>query len=314
MVLTTLVVVIAVLLVLAGLVLAVWGLRSLSDRQEQERIQSVISEGHATQARSLNEPEKREFLETLGQRTVLAWLKSIISFLSRYTPAQTVQETNRRLAIAGNPFNFRAPQYYGIRMLLLIFGMLLGFVIYRINPSTTSLLLGLLVLALCLGAPGLWLGARIRQRQATIRQGLPDALDMLSVITAAGLSFDQAMLRLGQTFRTPVGMEFGRVVSEMEIGISRRQALRNLQARVDITELSSFVSVILQSETLGMSIADVLHSQAEQMRIYRQFRAKEIASQLPAKMMLPLVAFIFPALLAVLLGPFVPVLMGILQK
>jgi tight adherence protein C len=177
-----------------------------------------------------------------------------------------------------------------------------------------NLLLGLLLLAVCLGAPGLWLSSRMKQRQDTIRRGLPDALDMLSVITAAGLSFDQAMLRLGQTFRTPVGMEFVRVVSEMEIGISRRQALRNLQARVDITELSSFVSVILQSETLGMSIADVLHSQAEQMRVYRQFRAKEIASQLPAKMMLPLVAFIFPALFGVLLGPFLPVLMQILAK
>jgi tight adherence protein C len=78
-------------------------------------------------------------------------------------------------------------------------------------------------------------------------------------------------------------------------------------------ELSSFVSIILQSEALGMSIADVLHSQAEQMRILRQYRAKEIAQKLPAKMMVPLAFFIFPAILAVLLGPFIPMLLGILE-
>ena len=142
---------------------------------------------------------------------------------------------------------------------------------------------------------------------------MPDALDMLAVITAAGLGFDQAMLRLGQTFKTPVGQEFARVVSELEVGVSREQALRDMQARVDIPELSSFVAVILQSERLGMSIADVLHSQAEQMRIYRQFRAKEVAQQLPARMMVPLAIFIFPALLAVILGPFFPLLLDILQ-
>jgi tight adherence protein C len=174
-------------------------------------------------------------------------------------------------------------------------------------------LLALLIQLLFLAGPGVWLSAMMRKRQNEIRRGLPDALDMLSVITAAGLGFDQAMLRLGQTFRTPVGQEFARVVSEIEVGISRKQALRDMQARVDITELSSFVAVIIQSETVGMSIADVLHTQAEQMRIYRKFRAKEIAQQLPARMMIPLALFIFPALLAVILGPFFPVLLEILQ-
>jgi tight adherence protein C len=153
----------------------------------------------------------------------------------------------------------------------------------------------------------------MRKRQQTIRHGLPDTLDMLSVCVAAGLGFDQAMMRVGQTFRTPMGMEFARVVSEIEVGISRRQALRNLQERVDISELSSFVAVILQSETMGMSIADVLHSQAEQVRIFRQYRAKEIAQQLPAKMMFPLALFIFPALLAVILGPTLARFVDILQ-
>jgi tight adherence protein C len=240
-------------------------------------------------------------------------LSALVAFLSRYAPQQTLQETNRRLAIAGNPFNFRAGQFYGARVLMLIVGVLMAFGLYRLKPSPTYLLLALLLTLVFLVGPGVWLRAMMRQRQGLIRRGLPDALDMLSVITAAGLGFDQAMLHLGQTFKTPVGQEFARTVSEIEVGVSRKQALRDMQARVDIPELSSFVAVIVQSEQLGMSIADVLHSQAEQMRIYRQYRAKEIAQQLPARMMIPLALFIFPALLAVILGPFFPVLLDILQ-
>jgi tight adherence protein C len=304
----------AFLVVALGLVLAAVGLRYFDTSEEQKRIQTFIVERHdMLQPRSLADIQNREFSETLLQRTLISWLNTVISFLGRYTPEQTLQETNRRLVIAGNPFNLRAPQYYGFRMLSFIVGALIAFTIYQIAPSSITILLALVILLVFLAAPGIWLGVIIRQRQDTIRRGLPDALDMLSVITSAGLSFDQAMLRLGQTFKTPVGMEFARVVSEIEVGISRKQALRNMQARVDISELSSFVSIILQSEALGMSIADVLHAQAEQMRIYRQFRAKEIAQQLPAKMMLPLAAFIFPALLAVLLGPFFPVLMNALK-
>ncbi|MDD2923205.1 MAG: type II secretion system F family protein, partial [Anaerolineales bacterium] len=185
--------------------------------------------------------------------------------------------------------------------------------IFQTNASLEYLLIALLILLVFLVAPGAWLNTMMKRRQDMIRKGLPDALDMLSVCVSAGLSFDQALLRVGQTFKTPIGIEFARVVSEIEVGVSRRQALRNLQARVDIPELSSFVAVILQSEALGMSIADVLHTQAEQMRIYRQYLAKEIAQLLPAKMMMPLVLFIFPALWAVILGPTLPVIMEILK-
>ena len=98
----------------------------------------------------------------------------------------------------------------------------------------------------------------------------------------------------------------------MDLGITRREALRNMQSRVEIPQLSSFIAVILQSESIGMSIADVLQAQADQMRIYRQFRAKEIIQRLPAKMMIPLALLIFPALIAVILGPMLPYIQELL--
>jgi tight adherence protein C len=98
----------------------------------------------------------------------------------------------------------------------------------------------------------------------------------------------------------------------MDLGITRKEALRNMQSRVEIPQLSSFIAVIIQSESIGMSISDVLQSQADQMRIHRQYKAKEIIQRLPAKMMIPLALLIFPALLAVILGPMLPYLQELL--
>jgi tight adherence protein C len=297
-----------------GMVVIAVGLQYLDTSKTWTRIQTfVVDENHDLRPRTLAEIQRREISGTLFQRTILSWLNAIITFLSRFTPEQTDQELQRRLTIAGNPFNLRSPQFYGIRVLFMFLGALTAFLIFRVNSSMLYLLLALLVLLAFIILPDIWLNGVMRQRQETIRRGLPDALDMLSVCVSAGLSFDQALLRIGQTFKTPIGMELARVVSEVEVGISRRQALRNLQARVDITELSSFIALILQSEAMGMSIADVLSSQAEQMRVYRQYRAKEIAQQLPAKMMIPLVLFIFPALWAVILGPMLPSFAALLK-
>jgi tight adherence protein C len=301
--------------IFSGSVFAIIGLKYFDTSDVRKRIDAFIIEPQESGLpRSLSELQNQNFSENLLQRTLFAWLNTIISWLGRYTPGQSVQEMNRRLLVAGNPFNFRAQQYYGLRLLLFLVGLVFSFLVFQSAPSSyPHMLIALCIILVCLVLPDLWLRITMKNRQDLIRRNLPDALDMLSVCTAAGLSFDQSLLRVGQTFKTPIGIEFARVVSEIEIGVSRQQALRNLQARADISELSSFVAVILQSESLGMSISDVMHAQAEQMRIYRQYRAKEAAQQLPAKMMVPLVLFIFPALLAVLLGPTLPVILEVLK-
>lgn len=311
---TTIGVLLAFLAFLLGLVVIALGARYLGDRAERDRIQAfVIDRPGSVPRRGLSATEEDTGSRPRVRMNAGAWIEAIAAFLGRYAPQRTLVRTDRSLVIAGNPYGLRARSYYGVRIILMIVGLLLAVGIYRFDASPRYLLLALCVVLVSLIVPTLWLRAAMRRRQTLIRRSLPDALDMLSVITAAGLGFDQAMLRLGQSFRTPIGQEFARVVAEIEMGVSRGQALREMRARVDIPELSSFVAVILQSEQLGMSIADVLHSQAEQMRINRQFRAKEIAQQLPARMMIPLALFIFPALLAVILGPFLPVLMEILQ-
>ncbi|MDY6868542.1 MAG: type II secretion system F family protein [Chloroflexota bacterium] len=111
-------------------------------------------------------------------------------------------------------------------------------------------------------------------------------------------------------WETELGREFQRVIREMEMGVPRVRALKNLSVRVDVDDLSRFILLILQAEKVGMSYADVLHSQAIQMRVQRQYRAREIANKLPGKMIIPIALFIFPAIIAVILGPAIPTLLN----
>ncbi len=177
-----------------------------------------------------------------------------------------------------------------------------------------NILLSILVLILFYAGPKVWLHYLVTSRQKKVLRGLPDALDMLSVCATAGLGFDQSLQRVSEYWDTPIGHEFGRVINEMEMGLTRRDALRNLADRVDIREISSFVALIVQTEQLGMSISDTLHAQAEQMRIERRHRAQEQAQKAPIKMLIPMALLIFPALLAVILGPALPTLMDVFRN
>ena len=251
----------------------------------------------------------RSFSQSFLNRTVIPVINSALTYLGQFTPASAIEEINRQLNLAGS--NLRAQQYYGIRIISLMIGVIFFIMNYQLNPQLQSFISGLAFILITFIGPITWLRWGVSRRQKKIQRSLPDALDMLSVSTAAGLGFDQALLKVSQFYKTAAGEEFGRVVSEMEVGVSRQQALRNFANRVRLSEISSFVAVIIQSEILGMSIADVLHSQAEQMRIQRQYRAKEEAQKLPVKMMVPLALLILPALLAVLLGPTLPAIMDI---
>jgi tight adherence protein C len=147
---------------------------------------------------------------------------------------------------------------------------------------------------------------RINQRKGGIIRALPDGLDMLNICVGAGLGFDAALSRVGERWDTPLADEFNRVVAEIRLGKSRRQALLDLADRTEVIEVENFVATIVQADQLGVSIAKVLRTQSEQMRIVRRQRAEELARQATIKLLFPLVFLIFPAMLAVLLGPAVP--------
>ena len=154
--------------------------------------------------------------------------------------------------------------------------------------------------------PLLWLNSITRRRQSELQRALPDGLDMLNICVGAGLGFDAALSRIGHQWKTALSDEFNRVVAEIRLGKTRRQALLDLARRTEVMELENFVATIVQADQLGVSIAKVLRTQAEQMRIFRRQRAEEQARQATIKLLFPLVFMIFPSMLAVLLGPAIP--------
>ncbi len=257
------------------------------------------------------DPSRINLTGTLVERTIKPFIRRLFKFLGRLTPAQMLSELDHKLLLAGQPMGLGAREFFGLRFLFFLIGLLLAFVLLRTGRETIHLSGAGLSVIVGILFPTAWISRLIRERQQEIIKGLPDALDMLSVCATAGLGFDQSMQRVSEYWQTHMGAEFGRVISEMEMGLSRKEALRNLATRADVKELSSFVSLIVQAEQLGMSISHTINSMAEQMRIERRFRAQEEARKLPNKILFPLAFFIFPAMIAVILGPSLPALIDL---
>lgn len=253
----------------------------------------------------------RNLTGSVGSRIFIPMIRSIGQFLGRFTPVGSIETLTQKLTIAGNPLNLRAREFYGIKLGFMFLGGWLAFFFLSRGFDRISLIAAALSIAVTFLLPQSWLDRKVRDRQNRVRKDLPDALDMLSVCVTAGLGFDQAIQRVNEHWETPISAEFGRVLKEIEMGLSRRDALRNMVDRLDVPEVSSFVSFVLQTEQLGMSISETLQTQAEQMRVMRRMRAQEQAQKAPTKMLLPMVFLIFPALMAIILGPVVPTLIEV---
>jgi tight adherence protein C len=182
-------------------------------------------------------------------------------------------------------------------------GVLLGLLLGSASGARAAIGLGLGLGALGLVGPDFVLSSRARRRREAVQADLPDALDLLAVSVEAGLGFDAAVLRLTEHMTGPLAEELSLALSEMRIGRSRQAALRSLADRIDAPELSAFVRAVLQAERLGMSLGRILRVQGEETRRRRRAAAEEQAMKAPVKMLFPTVAFIFPAMFLVILGP-----------
>lgn len=224
----------------------------------------------------------------------------------------------RRLLQAGFMGPHVVRNYYAVRFFLTIclpvvfllaaplFGASLS------NPKVMLAALGLCVAGLYL--PTIWLSRRISSRQRAIFEGFPDALDMMVVSVEAGLGLDAAFNRVGAELtrsHPALATQFALVSLELRAGKSRSDALRNLADRIGLDEINSFVTLLIQSDSLGTSIAQTLSVYADEMRNRRMMRAEEQAHKLPVKLTIPLVMFILPCLLTVIL---LPGIIGIVRK
>ncbi len=163
-----------------------------------------------------------------------------------------------------------------------------------------------LLLAFGFYLPNLVLNHKISARQKKISEGLPDALDLLVVCVEAGLGLNAAMKRVADDLKmnNPVlSLEFNMLNLEILAGLDREQALRNLAERTGVEELSTLCAILIQADRFGTSIAQALRVQSDTMRTNRRQRLEELAARTPVKLVFPLILFIFPALVVVILGP-----------
>jgi tight adherence protein C len=276
-------------------------------------VQFVAAETKQPEVNKANPIILREISGSLFNRTIVNWVERFIRFLEKATPEKMAANLEHKLLVAGNPNNMHAGGFFAFRLVLLVGGGFLALLFNRDirNLTAISVIIGLLIIALSFFLPVLWLNGQIKAKQYEIRRELPNALDMLSVCADAGMGFDQSLQKISLYWDTDLGHELKRVTQELEMGISRADALKNMSDRLDVEDLSRFISIIIQAELIGMSYAEVLHAQAQQMRVLRQYWAREVANKLPAKMIIPLALFIFPALIAVILGPTIPTILNI---
>jgi tight adherence protein C len=154
--------------------------------------------------------------------------------------------------------------------------------------------------------PAMWLRSVLEIRHRSMRKALPFVLDLLTLSVEAGMDFMTALQRNTER-RTidPLGEELLRVIREIQIGKTRREALRDMSRRVDLMDVRTVINALVQADELGVSISSVLRIQADQSRQRRFERAEKLANEAPVKMLFPLLFFIFPAVFIILLGPIV---------
>jgi tight adherence protein C len=155
-------------------------------------------------------------------------------------------------------------------------------------------------------APDLWLRLKVHNRQARLRLSLPDALDLMVICVEAGLGLDQAILRVSQELKLAhpeLAEELSLVNLEMRVGKSRLDALRAFSLRTGVDDIKTLVAMLVQTDRFGTSLAQSLRIHSDDVRVRRRQRAEELAAKTTVKMLIPLVLFIFPALMIVILGP-----------
>ena len=251
--------------------------------------------------------EEIELSLTFTDRVLVPLVRRLSQFVVRLTPQSVLDNTAHRLELAGSPRNMTAAEFWAYSGIFTIgFAALMFLMMVRVGQPTDPnkrLLYTLAAFGIGVILPHMILRSLIDRRKQAIIRKFPDALDLMTICVDAGLTFDGAMTQVGEKWDDPLSQEFGRVVSELQLGKSRRQAMRDMADRIDVPDVSSFVAAILQADQLGVSIGKVLRIQSEQMRIRRRQRAEELAHQAPVKMTIPLVFLVFPSILIVLLGP-----------
>ena len=289
------------MLVFLGLIVALGTIGVVTrERSQIHRSLTAIEDYRSLPADLLSDLD-RPFKE----RVVKPGLARLVKTGRLMTPSSQLLRIRRRLEEAGSPDNWDVDRVLAFKVLGVGAGAALGLV--------GSLALGaqpVQAVTICAGVavlgyftPNMIVYQLAYNRAERLRRELPDALDLLTITVEAGLAFDAAMAQVARNTRGPLAAEFFRVLQEMQIGLGRAEALKALGERTNVPELRQFVTAMVQADSFGIPIANVLRVQAKEMRVRRTQLAEERAQKVPVKILFPLIFGILPALIIVVLGP-----------
>jgi len=223
----------------------------------------------------------------------------------RLTGADSIGRMRRKLDLAGNPRDWSVDKVVSSKVLCAGFGLLVATVAGYLLGISLAVGLGVAVAGGVVGflAPDLFLYQRAYDRAEKLRRGLPDAIDLMTISVEAGLGFDAAVQQVARNTEGPLAEEFARMLREMQLGTGRAQALRGLGERTNVDEVRSFVSAMVQADSFGIPVGQVLRVQSSEIRVKRRQWAETKAQQVPVKMTVPLIFCILPCLFVIIMGP-----------
>lgn len=259
---------------------------------------------------TLADGRKQERSIPLIYRTLLPFVGNFDTLLKRKAFAKQIEQAEEMLISAGYEGLISGREFAALKFLMpIVLGLtslIFAFVVNATLPELELPLPIVFIMALCFGyvQPFMWLRSTLKARHHSIEKALPFVLDVLTLSVEAGMDFVSALQRnCANRKLDPLNEELLRMTKEIQIGSSRKQALKNMADRVRQPDLRSVAFALIQADELGVSISSILRIQSEQMRSRRFDRAEKLAAEAPVKMMGPLLICIFPAVFIILLGP-----------
>jgi tight adherence protein C len=238
---------------------------------------------------------------TDGRRSIFGRVAALLAQVHRRVwRKQTDHEITLSLRRAGVSRRFTAELFMAGRVAATAFGVLVGFTLAH---GMGRILLGLVFAAAGVILPGFLLSKAATRRAERIDQELPHFVDQLALVIEAGMSFDAAVNYLVDAHEGALAEEMRRVLTELRVGESRREAIRNFARRVGSEEATAFANAVLASDQLGSPLSEILRAQASDLRHRRQTYAEERAQKAPVKMLLPMAIFILPVMFVLILAP-----------
>ncbi len=239
-----------------------------------------------------------------AERIIRPSVEAVARAAKSVLPASMLANIEKQLVMAGSPMKVNT--FVAIWATCVFF--MTGFVLFAMVVVGQAVGIKQALAIMGFGAigwmfPRMWLKGKVKARQKAVIRALPDALDLVTTCVEAGLGLDAALARVAEKSKGPLAEEISRMLREAAMGKLRREALMEMGERIGVEELSSFINSVIQAEQLGVGIAQVLRVQSEQLRMRRRQRAEQSAHEAPIKMLFPLVLFIFPAFMLVILGP-----------